>query len=78
MELYRSYDIKIREVDRAKADAILMRHCVEGDIDDIKIDTIRHVNQDGTCEITYWIGPYIYEDLEAIVKEFKEAGIQII
>lgn len=78
MGLYKTYDIKIRNIDRAKADAILRKHFADGDIYDIKTDEHGKRNCDGTREITFWIQPYIYEDLEEIKSKFKEAGIQII
>ena len=74
MEMYRVHSVKILAVDRAKADEILAKH--NSDIDYIRISAQK--NKDGISEATYWIGPYIYEDFEAIVNEFKEAGIHIV
>ena len=74
MDLYRVHSVKIQAEDRAKADTILAKHI--HDIDDIRISAQK--NSDGNSEATYWIKPYIYEDLETIKNEFKEAGIRII
>ena len=72
MDLYRTYIVKIYGEDRAKVDDILMRHT--SDIDSIRISAQK--NDDDHSEVTYWIRPYIYEDYETILNEFKEAGIQ--
>ena len=74
MDLYQAYSVKILAEDRAKADNILMKHVA--DIDDIRITAQK--NNDGISEATYWIRPYIYEDFETIVNEFKEAGIRVL
>ena len=73
MDLYQKYSITVKAEDRAKADDILAKHWFAGDLDDVGGTT--HKNSSGFV-ITYWIRPYLYEDYEAILNEFKEAGIQ--
>ena len=75
MEQYQKYSVTIEAKDRAKADDILMKHWYTGDLDDVG-GTTHPKNSGGGFVITYWIRPYIYEDYEAILNEFKEAGIQ--
>ena len=70
--MYRVYSVTIRKEDLSKAELILLKHWNNGDIDAMRTDN-RQVN-----EVTYWINPYIYEDLENIKNEFKLAGIQIL
>ena len=72
--MYRVHSIKILAIDRPKADNILTKHI--HDIDDIQISARK--NSNGVSEATYWIKPYIYEDLEAIKNEFEQAGIWIL
>lgn len=74
MDLYRRYCVRIWDDDRNKADDILTKHAY--DIDNISVSSEK--NSNGLNAIRYWITPYIYEDLEKIVNEFKEAGIQIV
>ena len=69
--MYRAHDVTIRAKYREVADAILVKH--NDDIDDIAITAQR--NCYGEPMVTYWIAPYIYEDFENIVNEFREAGI---
>jgi ABC-type transport system substrate-binding protein len=69
---YRVYDVKIRREDLVKAEKILLKHWNNGDIDAMRCD-----NNSGD-EVTYWINPYVYEDLEEVVNEFKQAGIQVL
>ena len=76
MGLYRKYCVRIQEKDRDKANSIIKMHWNRGDIDDVS--RTRQENHDGGVIITYWIRPYVYEDFESIVEEFKEAGIQVI
>ena len=71
--MYRGYDVTISGKNRDEANAIIKKHIDAGDID--KIYTMRGY-ADGS--ITYHIKPYIYEDFEKIVSEFKEAGIQVL
>lgn len=74
MALFQVYTIKIRKEDREKADAILLKYWNNGDI-----DTVTNEEQIGErlTLVTYWIRPFVYEDLEAIRNEFKQAGIQM-
>lgn len=76
MDLYKKYSVTIHGEDHAKADDILTKHWFAGDIDDI--GGTRQKNSDGGITITYWIAPYVYEDFESIVNEFKENGIQVL
>ena len=78
MEKFQVHDVKIRKDDREKADAILWKHYDKGDLDDVTVDVIIHQDRDGNDVITYRIAPYLYEDFETIVKEFKEAGIRMM
>ena len=70
--MYRTYDVKIREEDRTRADAIFENH----DVDEITCSETK--NSDGATTITYWIRPYLCEDFEDIVNDLKLAGIQIL
>lgn len=70
--MYRIHDVKIQRADLDKADEILLKHWFNGDIDTMTTDR-REKNT-----VTYWIRPYIYEDLENIKNEFKLVGIQIL
>jgi hypothetical protein len=74
--MYRAYDVKIKKEDRKKADEILWQHWSNGDIDGITVNDGRSI--DGIETIVYWIRPYIYEDLETIMDEFEQAGIQLL
>lgn len=69
--MYRFHNVKIRREDVEKAEKILTEHDAIGDIHHINVE----VRPDA---ISYWIAPYIYEDLETIKNEFKLAGIQIL
>ena len=70
--MYRVYDVKIRKEDRKRAEKILLKHWNDGDIDAMRADDREKES------VTYWIEPYVYEDLETIISEFKEAGIQVL
>lgn len=72
--MYQVHSVTIQKEDREKADAILYSH--QYDYDDIREDG--SVDSQGNCTITYWIKPYIYEDFETIVNEFKENGIRVM
>lgn len=70
--MYRVYSITIRREDLLKAEKIILKHWNDGDIDAVRCDDSHGES------ITYWINPYIYEDLETIKNEFKLSGIQIL
>lgn len=70
--MYRVYNVTIRRNDLVKAEKILLKHWNDGNIDAMRCD-----NNSGD-EVTYWINPYIYEDLENIMNEFKQVGIQVL
>lgn len=70
MDLYQATDIKIRKEDRAKADKILEQH----DVDEI---TCSEGNDGDFRTVTYWIRPYLSEDIDDIVKDFRDNGIQV-
>lgn len=70
--MYRIYDVKIHRGNRDMADKILSKHWYDGDIDTMTTD-LREKDA-----VTYWIAPYVYEDLETIKNEFQLAGIQIL
>ena len=75
--MYKGYYITVRTDNRYRVDAILDRHDRLGEID--RIDSVcGQRNADGTVSITYRIAPYIYEDLEAIMDEFKRKGIRVL
>lgn len=78
--MYRVHEIKIRKEDYAEANAILLKHELLGDIDEMDWDEYNAKTMEGTNEayVVYRIRPFIYEDYETIVKEFKEAGIQVL
>lgn len=71
MDLYQAHDITIRKEDQAKADKILEQH----DIDEI---TCSEGNDGGCRTVTYWIRPYLSEDIDDIVKDFRDNGIQVL
>lgn len=70
---YRVHSITVRKEDQFKADEIINEHWDLGELDDARYEV--HWNSDGTSTVTYWLNPYVYEDFEAIKKEFQEAGI---
>ena len=70
--MYRVYNVTIRKNDLVKAEKILLKHWNDGDIDAMRCDN------NSEDEVTYWINPYIYEDLETIMDEFKQVGIQVL
>ena len=72
--MYQVHSVTIRKEDEAAADLIL--HEYRWDYDDIRTTVDQH--SDGSTTVTYWIKPYIYEDFEAIVNEFKDVGIQVL
>ena len=74
--MYRVHNVTIRKEDQNKADDILMKHWMMGDIDAIKSNEDR--DSDGTIKVIYWISPYICEDLEINTNEFIQAGIQVL
>lgn len=76
MEFYQRQYVSILAEDYEKADKILMKHWNSGDIDNI--GGTRQKRNNGGDIIAFWIAPYVYEDFETIVNEFKEAGIQIV
>ena len=71
--MYQVHNVTIQKEDQEKADAILYSH--QYDYDDIHVG--EDVDSEGNRTITYWIKPYIYEDFEDIVNEFKENGIRV-
>ena len=74
--MYRGYMITIEQKDLSKAMDIILKYDTNGDLDKIS----RHVSggKPGNLKITFKLHPYIYEDFEKIVSEFKEAGIQVL
>lgn len=73
---YQPHYVKIRKEDRNKADAILEKHWLKGDLDDISAS--EEPRSDGGESVIYRICPYICEDLGVIVDEFKQEGIQVL
>ena len=69
--MYRAYDVTVRKEDREKADMILEQY----DVDEITCSETSH--SDGSSTITYWIRPYLCEDVDDIINEFKQANILI-
>ena len=72
--MYQVHNVTIYKDDKSLADKIIYAH--QFDYDDIRESVQR--NHDGNDTITYWIKPYIYEDFEVIVNEFKQNGIRVI
>lgn len=73
--MYRAHDVHIRKEDYEKAEAILEKHYRMGEIDDHSASMeIRF----GVQVIVYHIHPYICEDFENIVNEFKQEGIRVM
>lgn len=77
MDQYRAYYINIRESDVSKVNDILIRHDAMGDLDDYTYCSVPYTDEAGNRWVTYKIKPYIYEDLETIIGEFKQAGILV-
>lgn len=73
---YQVHTVTILKEDREKADAILEKHWMMGDID--AITTNEEKGTDGCIKIIYWISPYICEDLGVIENEFKQEGIRVL
>ena len=73
---YRVHNVVIPKADRVKADLILEKHWMKGDIDAITVDERK--STDGISVIHYWISPYICEDLGIIINEFKREGIRVM
>lgn len=78
MDMYHTYDVVIRKVDRDKADEILWNHYHRGDLDDLSVDSVVKKDRDGNDVVVFRIKPCVYEDLETIKNEFRQAGIQIL
>ena len=72
---YRVHSVTIQKEDQEKADAILDKHWLMGEID--TITTGEKQNSEGIDLVEYWISPYICEDLGVIENEFKQEGIRI-
>lgn len=70
--MYRGYDVKIKKVDADKVRDILTNRENIGDIDRWRFS--RWDENTLLCSIT----PIVSDDLEAIMDEFKEAGIQVL
>ena len=70
--MYRAYDVTVRKEDRDMAITILELH----DVDEIECSEEKQ--RDGSIAITYRIRPYLCEDIDDIVNEFKQNGIQIL
>lgn len=76
---YRMHNVTILAEDYDKAKAILDRHYRSGDIDEMHAEQhVDRIDGENTVIIRYWVAPYIYEDFETIIAEFKQAGIRII
>lgn len=77
--MYRVHNVTIRADDRDKADAILEKHYHIGNIDATVIaDGVTKDGGELISTVCYWISPYIYDDFERIVNEFKQEGIRIM
>ena len=68
--------IKIKRCDREKADAILLKHWEDGDIDANSVGEIN--GSDYLNTTTYWLHLYCSEDLDIIINEFRENGIEVL
>ena len=77
MDRYRMYDVHVRVDDVNKPAAILNKHMRHGNIDYYEISYM-FKESNGLNAIGYRIAPIIYEDLEIIKNDLKEAGIQIL
>ena len=79
MDKYRVYNITIHADDRDKADVILEKHYHAGDIDEMRAeDGVIKDNGELVRTVSYWISPYICDDLGVIVNEFKQEGIRVL
>lgn len=79
MDKYRYYYVEIRQIDHSKALPILEEHDRNGDIDEMNYTCdFKSIDGKRVRVVNYRICPYIYEDLETILNEFKQAGIQIL
>jgi hypothetical protein len=76
MDLYQSHVVAIPKEDHKKADEILHKYWMRGDID--LVTYTEKKNRDGVVATVFRISPYIYEDFEAIVNEFKQEGIRVM
>ncbi len=73
--MYRVYCVNVRKEDQDMAETILRAHWLQGDIDSTVVNEQK--NSNGSVVVSYWIGPYVYEDLLAIMNEFKLKGIHV-
>ena len=71
MSKYRVHSIKVRKEDSEKAEMILDKYQKKNYFDDI-----RYLGDSNT--VIYWFNPYLSDDIDTIMDEFKEAGIQIL
>lgn len=76
MDKYRSHVVAILKEDCKKAEEILQKHWMQGNID--LVTYTEKKNSDGVVATVFRISPYIYEDFEAIVNEFKQEGIRVM
>ena len=71
MSKYRAHRIKVRKEDSKKAEMILEKYQRK-----IYFDDILFWGDSNT--VTYCLYPYISDDLEEVLNEFKQAGIQVL
>lgn len=76
VNLYQVHSITIREEDEATANVILNIHRWDYDEDELRVEHGHH--RDGVRVVTYWIKPYIYDDFETILSEFKDNSILVM
>jgi hypothetical protein len=72
--MFRVYCIELAKTDQDKAEKILHKHCVDDEID------IKHMEQSYRYRIAtvqYWLTCTVSDDLESIVNELKDAGIEV-
>ncbi len=69
MSKYRVHSITIWKEHSNKAETILEKY--NSYFDDMYIESRSNT-------VVYWLNPYVYEDFETVVNEFKENGIQVL
>ena len=72
--MFRVYCIELARENRDKADAILHKYYINGDID---VKYLSPSSRDRKPTVQYWLTCVCSEDLDKIAKELKDNGIEL-
>lgn len=72
--MFRVYCIELARENQDKADAILHKYYMANDID---VKHMEHSRRNGMITVQYWFTCTCSEDIEVIVNELKENGIEL-